>query len=88
MSDDSGGVPDGVLDPIAEAYVLVALIRRAGGSVTLAREELDAVIDAGVSADGRRVEYLFTYEPNDSGTEATIRAIAAPIRARPEETDN
>lgn len=85
---DLGDVPEGVLDPIAEAYLLVALIRRAGGSVTITRDELDAVVDAGISGDGNRVEYLFTYEPNDSGTEATIRAIAAPIKARSDEANN
>ncbi|WP_157574974.1 hypothetical protein [Jiangella muralis] len=61
--------------------LLAALIRRAGGSVTFTRAELDAAIDASATHDGRS-EWLFDYDQSRDGTEVTVRAVAAPVRAR------
>lgn len=61
--------------------LLAVLIRRAGGSVTLTRAELDAAVDASATPEGRS-EWLFDYDPSPDGTQVTVRAVAAPLRAR------
>lgn len=65
---------------LSSTIMLACLIRRAGGSVRLTRDEVERALDASVSADGRRSEWIFDTVSDDDGSAVTVRAIAAPDR--------